>query len=415
MSGAGRSVFTVWVAGLILLVAALALGLGWRLVERSRATRHFADPAGAAAVDLGRLERSLAACSDTFEVDRIYRSMTGPLSLHDLRLEAQDPPQLLWITGYEVEMEDGAGRPAAPEFMCHSNLDLDGELHARLFGQSKLVRDRLFTLSQGETRVRFPAGFGLPVMSSEPLRLFAQVLNLNEHDRSFQVRQRVTLHYLRDRDLDFPMRPLFMVGANGYVLLEGDGGHFGVAEAQEEVHGPGCGLGMNAGGREFDDGLGRRFTGHWVVPPGRHEYRSLVTRFMALPFDTTVHHIAVHLHPYAESTELIDRTSATTVFRSRASNFDDRVGLRQVEDLSTVEGIPIHADHEYELVTLYDNTSGVDQDSMAVMFLYLLDREFERPRPAILPSEPVCAGLLLAFAGYLLLGRMTWRRVAAAA
>jgi len=40
------------------------------------------------------------------------------------------------------------------------------------------------------------------------------------------------------------------------------------------------------------------------------------------------------------------------------------------------EGIPIYKDHQYELVSVYDDTSGVDQDSMAVMFRYLLDEKF---------------------------------------
>ncbi len=35
-------------------------------------------------------------------------------------------------------------------------------------------------------------------------------------------------------------------------------------------------------------------------------------------------------------------------------------------------------DHQYELVSIYDNTSSEDQTSMAVMLLYLLDHRFER-------------------------------------
>ena len=32
-------------------------------------------------------------------------------------------------------------------------------------------------------------------------------------------------------------------------------------------------------------------------------------------------------------------------------------------------------DHEYELIAIYDNTSGVDQDAMATMWLYRLAPE----------------------------------------
>ncbi|MGE4605458.1 MAG: hypothetical protein AAEJ52_01805 [Myxococcota bacterium] len=52
--------------------------------------------------------------------------------------------------------------------------------------------------------------------------------------------------------------------------------------------------------------------------------------------------------------------------------------------VSSADGIPIYRDHEYELISTYNNTSGVDQDAMATMFLYvratdLYDFDF-RPR-----------------------------------
>ena len=35
--------------------------------------------------------------------------------------------------------------------------------------------------------------------------------------------------------------------------------------------------------------------------------------------------------------------------------------------------------YEFELVSVYDNTSGETQDAMAVMFLYMHDPEFRKP------------------------------------
>ena len=72
-------------------------------------------------------------------------------------------------------------------------------------------------------------------------------------------------------------------------------------------------------------------------------------------------------------------STGETVFSSRARNFEDKIGLEHVDYFSSVEGIPLYRDHEYEIVTVYDNTSGEDQDSMAVMYLYLLDKQFEKP------------------------------------
>jgi hypothetical protein len=59
------------------------------------------------------------------------------------------------------------------------------------------------------------------------------------------------------------------------------------------------------------------------------------------------------------------------------------VGLAHVDHLKNVEGVPIYKDHDYEVVSVYNNTSNEDQDSMAVMYLYLHDKGFNKPaKPA---------------------------------
>jgi hypothetical protein len=189
----------------------------------------------------------------------------------------------------------------------------------------------------------------------------------------------VNIDFVRDRDVPTPMKPLFMKAANGLVLLEGDQPYFGEQNPDAAKHGEGCLLGDNAGKATKTDKMGRTFTGHWVVKPGREVNRTLATHFMALPYDTTIHAIAVHLHPFAESLELRDLTTDTTVFKSRVRPADGKIGIDAVESYSSAEGIPVFKDHEYELVSIYNNTSGVDQDSMAVMFLYVLDKEFQKP------------------------------------
>ncbi len=104
-----------------------------------------------------------------------------------------------------------------------------------------------------------------------------------------------------------------------------------------------------------------------------------VTEFMALPFDTTAHYIAVHLHPFAESLTLRDLTAGTDVFRAEARKPQQRIGLDHVEHFSSSKGIPLFKRHQYELVSVYDNTSNQTQDSMAVMLVYMLDKGFKKP------------------------------------
>ena len=78
-------------------------------------------------------------------------------------------------------------------------------------GRKKSRPVRLLTLSQGQLSAAFPPGFGFPILSNEPLSLTTQVLNLNDPNLKTSVRHKVTISFIRDRDLTTPMKPLFNV------------------------------------------------------------------------------------------------------------------------------------------------------------------------------------------------------------
>ncbi|MEM7676333.1 MAG: hypothetical protein AAF449_10060 [Myxococcota bacterium] len=316
--------------------------------------------------------------SPVYRVDKKYRSMMGPQSSTEVRLGDAQQKELLWITGYEATMVGADGRsPQAQEFMCHSNLDLDPMAHRRAITAESGISGRLFTLSQGQFRIRFPEGFGIPVLSSEPLTLTTQVLNLNHEPADFDVRHRVQIRYRKQTELKRPMVPLFQKSVYGLALLEGKDGHFG--HDPHSTKGQGCLEKDNASSHEYKDTYGRRFTGHWVVQPGREVNRTPVSKLLSLPYDARVHYIAVHLHPFAQSLTLIDKTAKKTLFTSRAENFDGKIGLKHVDYFSSQEGIIMPRDHEYELVSVYENTTDEPQDSMAVMYMYFADPKFEAP------------------------------------
>ncbi|NJL65939.1 MAG: hypothetical protein HC894_02115 [Microcoleus sp. SM1_3_4] len=328
--------------------------------------------------------------SQLYTIDRKYRSMSGPWSQEKVLLERSERPELLWITGYRAEMVAADGTTAQPaELMCHSNLDVDVARHLETMGSDPGFSQRLFTLSQGQLDVRFPDGFGIPILSDEALDLTTQVLNLNHEGSALEVRHKVTIEYVRERELDQPMKALFPTAAYGLALLAdaeagedgARGGYFGVENPDQQTQGPGCLVGNSASDHSYHDGMGREFTGHWVVPPGRQVNRTLVTHLMRLPYPTRIHYIAVHLHPFAQSLELRDLTTGESLFTSQARNLDDRIGLAKVDALASAEGIAVYPDHEYELVSVYDNTSGEPQDSMAVMYLYLRDLAAEKRLP----------------------------------
>ena len=53
------------------------------------------------------------------------------------------------------------------------------------------------------------------------------------------------------------------------------------------------------------------------------------------------------------------------------------MGIAEVEQLSSPRGVPLYKGHEYDLVATYDNPTGVDQDAMATMFLYVAMRDLQ--------------------------------------
>jgi hypothetical protein len=336
--------------------------------------------------------------SQIYTIDKKYRSMEGPSSVQKITLGEKKNPELLWITGIRTEMvtEDGS-TPQLAELMCHVNVDLDPNYHQALFDLKRPVGSRLITLSQGMLSAKVPAGYGFPIASNEPLLLFTQVLNLNiENPKNMKVRHRVTIDYIRDRDANPPIKPLFNLGASGMVQLDGNplalasmpsaadataagGGHTGTS----------CLIGARApngtsSSADYVDPQGRHMTGHWIVPPGRQVNHSDVTWFMNLPFDTRMHYAAVHLHPFATELALRDTTTNKDVVRARATNPMAGVGLTRVDRFTSVEGVPLYKSHKYEIVSVYDNPTKENVDSMASIFLGLDDPEFVKPTATLL-------------------------------
>ena len=85
------------------------------------------------------------------------------------------------------------------------------------------------------------------------------------------------------------------------------------------------------------------------------------------------------LHPFAESLERIDLTLGEPVFNSDVEISAGKIGLDRVDYYSSTKGVPVYEDHEYQLVSVYDNTTDRSQDSMAVMLLYMHDKQWKEP------------------------------------
>jgi hypothetical protein len=351
------------------------------LVAAYFAVEHRAGLADAGRILGGAGEGPMVLLSPTFTLDRLYGSMQGPYANQEgIRLAPADPEETVWVTGIETEVLDRDGAtPISPEFFCHANLTLSledntPEAHNAAFGGRTHLDWRLFTLVPGRLSLHLPEGFGIPVQGGEPLDYLAMSLNQNVADRTVHARFRTRIAWVRGAEAPLAMKPLFRRALYGYEPLGGGAG--AVACAGGSHPGQACGpfLGTAASEHAFVAGLGKAKAIHWMIPPGRYESRTPVDDQMGLPFDTTVHYVTAHLHPYGVSLGLRDVSAGEDLFVLRSEDFADRVGVARMEELAIPEGVLLRRDHRYELITIYDNPTSKNIDAMAILYLYLLDR-----------------------------------------
>jgi hypothetical protein len=305
-------------------------------------------------------------------VDQIHRSMVGPVAGQRFTPLEDGATEMVWLTGYEIDVvADDRETPASLDFVCHANLAFRGS--------RKAPGRRLFTLTQGQTDVRLPSGFGIPVFSDDVIRWNSQVLNLNHPQIDRTIHHRLRVRFVREKDFgDQPLKPLRASVANVFVTLEDTPAVFNVEHPEGHLAESSCLVGDAAPGAlggKVDD-VGRRFSGHWVVKPGRHEYKTLATERLAVPHDTTIHFIGIHVHPYSESLELKDLTTGKTVWKSFHQSYTQRNGVSWMDYYSSEEGLPIYKDHDYELISVYNNPTDQDSDAMAQLMIYYHDKEF---------------------------------------
>ena len=355
----------------------------------------------------------LELLSPIYDLNRQFQSMQGPNSNQpSIKITESNPSDLLWITGVEADIVDPDSlTKISPEYFCHANLTLNPdvsspEIHNEGFGGKTHLDWRLFTLIPGRLSLRLPEGFGIPVKAGTPLDYYTMSLNQNQ-GRERKIRMRSRVEY-RKQSESSPLRPLFRRSVYIYQqhvpdkteekLYEVVQGHQGEAcaisregdekgetvslfvpmspEPGKAVH-PGatcCVANASPGGVLSQ--FGNENTIHWMVPPGRHRYRTEVTKQMQLPFDTTVHYATGHLHPFGASLVLKEMETGIEVFRITSEDFDDKLGVQHMSEIISDSGIEIRKDARYKLIADYVNTSPKPIDAMAILYLYPLEKEF---------------------------------------
>ncbi len=369
----------------VLLVVLGAVTTVW---AHQRRQRFFREPQ-----IIERGDRAVGLLSSTYRIDKLYQSMTGPSSNHPgIYLAQGDPDQLVWVTGIATEVvnRDGSAK-LSPEFFCHANLTLNDQhtspdQHNQSFGGTTHLDWRLFTLVPGKLKIQLPHGFGVPMRAGEALDFFSMSLNQNVQGQRIDMRLRTRVQFVLDDQLTQPLRALFRRSVYGLVKTDRASVPDHLLGVETASHpGASCGLPGTAptcdlGKSASDSGMfGPGYTIHWMVPPGKHTYRTEVTDQLKLPFDTTVHYATAHLHPFGESVELRDKTTGQTVFLIRSEDFQDRLGVVHMDEVTSQEGIPIDQSHRYELITKYNNTLTKPIDAMSIFYLYMLEKEFKDP------------------------------------
>jgi hypothetical protein len=318
-----------------------------------------------------------------YHLDKVYRSMEGPWSVQSgFQLAPRSGPVRTWLTGIDTQIVDAKSEaPVSQEFFCHSNLTFAD--HSETRDGKTYIDSRLFTLAPGRTSIELPLGFGMPVPANAPLDYLTMSLNLNPRAEPVNVRMRTRLHLVAADQPGAPTKALFR---RALYVLQRDNGSGKIAHAcnakgaerQSATDRPdlGCGEWMRVNLPNGSTVLmpSEGMTNHWAVPQGDHVYASDITPQLNLPFDTAIHYATIHVHPFARRMELRDLTAGKTVLHLTSHDWPDRIGVAHVDELKSIDGIPILRGHQYELAVEYNNTSGSSTDAMAILYLYLRDK-----------------------------------------
>ncbi|MFT3793899.1 hypothetical protein [Flavobacterium sp.] len=309
--------------------------------------------------------------SPAFLIDGIYKSMEGPKASNYVQL-SQDST-LLWITGFQVKALDSkTKKPISNDFICHTNVDFNDVNYFNNFHlQNRIGKQypRMTSLSHGLEHFRFPKGYGVPMKGNDWLFVTTQSLNHNLPDANYLIKHEVTIEYHK---ADQRTKPL--MSRTVFVQLPYDKN-----DPFKEPLDPASNqcVPVETKNHSYDDGNGNMLSGHWVIPSGKKTYRSSIDAQLQMKDSLRLHAAAIHVHPFATSITLFDKTTNQPIFTSKITNHKDKIGLSEIEPFSSEKGIWLYKTHQYDLVLETNNTTAIEQDMMGSMFLFFYDQELD--------------------------------------
>ena len=320
-------------------------------------------------IDNSHLEYKMI--SPTFYIDGIYKSMEGPKSSNYIQL-SQDST-LLWLTGFHVKALDSkTKRQVSNDFICHTNIDFNEVKYFSNFNLNERIGiyyPRLTSLSHGLENFNFPKGYGIPMKGNDLLYITTESLNHNIADASFCIKHEVTVDYTKkNRNI----KPL--LSRTAFIMLP-----YNKSDPYKSPLDPGkeyC-IPVETKNHSYDYGDGNVLSGHWVIPVGKNKYHSSINDQLQIKDSLRLHAAAVHVHPFATSLTLFDKTTKTEIFKSKIRNHSNKIGLSNINSFSSESGVWMFKNHEYELVLEVNNTTNRNQDMMGSMFLFFYDKELD--------------------------------------
>ena len=149
--------------------------------------------------------------SEIFTIQERYASMFGPSHDDYFSLTPSKKPEVLWVTAIKANIVGSDGQaPGSPEYFCHSVLarnETQPAVRKKMLGPRFGNSRKMFTLVQGLTEVRFPEGFGMPVLSNDDFISHVMVMNPSEKAEPVQVGVDSNIEYVRESERTEKMKP----------------------------------------------------------------------------------------------------------------------------------------------------------------------------------------------------------------
>ena len=226
------------------------------------------------------------------------------------------------------------------------------------------------------------------IISNSKLSIGNQVLNLEEPNLKGKVKFEVELNYINQQENCKPLKalyqqPVFVTKRTGGPIGAYNEKDTGKTESMDssstifcDTGFAQCAISYEEGFNPYRDNFGRVFTGHWTISTDSLEVLATnITPMLDLQENTAIHAISLHVHPYAHSLELIDKTVGISLFKGTVDYQNGNLlRISNMDIYSSEEGIPVYKDHEYQLISIYQNPNGEEGiTAMATMFLYLAE------------------------------------------